>query len=50
MAGNLLEISVRTPEREILVDISERVQTIVSQAEPGFSGWSMSSCPTRRRG
>ncbi len=38
MAGNLLEISVRTPEREIFVDIRERVQAIVSQAEPGFSG------------
>ncbi len=38
MAGSMLEISVRTPEREVLVDISERVQTAVSQAEPGFSG------------
>jgi secondary thiamine-phosphate synthase enzyme len=38
MARNLLEISVRTPEREVLVDISERVQIMVSQAEPGFSG------------
>jgi secondary thiamine-phosphate synthase enzyme len=38
MAHNLLEISVRTPEREILVDISERIQTMVSQTDPGFSG------------
>ena len=38
MAGSLLEISVRTPEREVLVDISERVQTAVSQADPGLSG------------
>jgi len=38
VAGSLLEISVRTPEREVLVDISERVQTAVSQADPGLSG------------
>jgi secondary thiamine-phosphate synthase enzyme len=38
MAGSLLEISVRTPEREILVDISERVQDALSQADPRFSG------------
>ena len=38
MAGSPLEISVQTPEREVLVDISERVQTAVSQAHPGFSG------------
>ena len=38
MAGSLLEISVQTPEREVLVDISERVRTAVNQAYPGFSG------------
>jgi secondary thiamine-phosphate synthase enzyme len=38
MAGSMLEISVRTPEREVFVDISERVQTAVNRAEPGFSG------------
>ncbi len=38
MAGSMLEISVRTPEREVFVDISERVQTAVCQADPGFSG------------
>jgi secondary thiamine-phosphate synthase enzyme len=38
MAQSLLEISVRTPEREVLVDITERVQTALSQAAPGFSG------------
>jgi secondary thiamine-phosphate synthase enzyme len=38
MAQPLLEISVRTPEREVLVDITERVQTALSQAAPGFSG------------
>jgi secondary thiamine-phosphate synthase enzyme len=38
MAGTPLEISVRTPEREVFVDISARVQTAVSQTDPGFSG------------
>jgi len=38
MAGSPLEISVSTPEREVLVDISERVETAVGQAHPGFSG------------
>jgi secondary thiamine-phosphate synthase enzyme len=38
MAGSFLEISVRTPEREILVDISERVQSAVAQSHPGFTG------------
>jgi secondary thiamine-phosphate synthase enzyme len=38
MAGSFLEISVRTPEREVLVDISERVRTAVNQAHPRFSG------------
>jgi secondary thiamine-phosphate synthase enzyme len=38
VAGSLLEISVQTPEREVLVDISERVRTAVNQAYPGFSG------------
>jgi len=38
MAGPLLEISVRTPEREVLVDITERVETAVGQANPGFTG------------
>jgi|WetSurMetagenome_2_1015567.scaffolds.fasta_scaffold309563_2 secondary thiamine-phosphate synthase enzyme len=38
MGGSILEISVRTPEREILVDITERVQSAVAQARPGFTG------------
>ncbi len=38
MSGAPLEISIRTPEREVLVDISERVQNAVGQAHPGFSG------------
>ena len=38
MAYSMIEISVRTPEREVLVDITERVQTALSQAAPGFSG------------
>jgi len=38
MSGALLDISVRTPEREVLVDITERVQTIVGQTQPGFTG------------
>ena len=38
MAGSLLEISVRTPEREVLVDITERVGTAIGQANPGFTG------------
>ena len=38
MGGSFLEISVRTPEREILVDITERVQSAVTQARPGFTG------------
>ena len=38
MSGAPLEISVRTPEREVLIDISERVQNAVSQVHPGLSG------------
>jgi secondary thiamine-phosphate synthase enzyme len=38
MTGSLLSIPVRTPEREILVDITERVQSTVAQAHPGFTG------------
>jgi secondary thiamine-phosphate synthase enzyme len=38
MAGFLLDISVRTPEREVLVDITERVQTAVRQAHPELTG------------
>jgi secondary thiamine-phosphate synthase enzyme len=38
MSGALLDISVRTPEREVLVDITERVQTVVGQTQPGFTG------------
>lgn len=38
MSDSHLEISVRTPEREVLVDITERVQTAVGRAKPGFSG------------
>ena len=36
--NQLLEISVRTPDREVLVDITERVQSAVSQAQPGLTG------------
>jgi secondary thiamine-phosphate synthase enzyme len=38
MSGSPLEISVRTPEREVLVDISAHVEAAVSQAHPRFSG------------
>ena len=38
MSDSALEISVRTPEREVLVDITERVLNAVGQAKPGFSG------------
>ena len=38
MDGILLEIDVRTAEREVLVDITERVRAAVNQAEPGFNG------------
>jgi secondary thiamine-phosphate synthase enzyme len=38
MAGDLLEIPVRTPEREILVDVTQRVQTALSQSFPAFTG------------
>jgi secondary thiamine-phosphate synthase enzyme len=38
VAGTPLEISVRTPEREVLVDITERVQAAMDQAYPLFSG------------
>jgi secondary thiamine-phosphate synthase enzyme len=38
MAGSFLEISVSTPEREVFVDITKRVETAVAQAEPGFTG------------
>ncbi len=38
MTGSCLEISVRTPEREILVDITERVLSAVAQAHTGFTG------------
>jgi len=33
-----IEISVPTPEREVLVDITERVQRAVAEAAPGLSG------------
>jgi secondary thiamine-phosphate synthase enzyme len=33
-----VEISVRTSEREVFVDITERVEDAVAQARPGFSG------------
>jgi secondary thiamine-phosphate synthase enzyme len=38
MSGAFVEISVRTPEREVLVDITEQVQTAVSQGHPGLTG------------
>ena len=38
MAGSLFEISVRTPEREVLVDITERVRGALGQASPRFTG------------
>ena len=38
MAGSFLEISVSTPEREVFVDITKRVETAVAQAKPGFTG------------
>jgi secondary thiamine-phosphate synthase enzyme len=38
MTGPFFEISVPTPEREVLVDITDRVATAVSRAEPGFTG------------
>ena len=38
VTGRPLEISIRTPEREVLVDITDRVQTAVAQARPGFTG------------
>ena len=38
MAGSLLEISIRTPEREVFVDITARVATAFGQAKPGFTG------------
>jgi secondary thiamine-phosphate synthase enzyme len=38
MVAPFLEISVRTPERETLVDITERVEAAVSQALPGSTG------------
>ena len=38
MSVPLVEISVRTPEREVLVDITERVESAVGQAQPGLTG------------
>jgi secondary thiamine-phosphate synthase enzyme len=38
MAGSFLEICVSTPEREVFVDITKRVETAVAQAQPGFTG------------
>jgi secondary thiamine-phosphate synthase enzyme len=38
MSIAIIEISVRTPEREVLVDITERVEAAAGQARPGFSG------------
>ncbi len=38
MAGAFLDISVRTPEREILVDITDQVQTVVARSLSGFTG------------
>jgi secondary thiamine-phosphate synthase enzyme len=38
MAGSYSEISIRTPEREVLVDITERVESSLRQARPGFTG------------
>ena len=38
MAGSFLEFSVSTPEREVFVDITKRVETAVAQAKPGFTG------------
>jgi secondary thiamine-phosphate synthase enzyme len=38
MTGGFLEISVRTPEREVLVDITARVEAVIAQAHPGFTG------------
>ena len=34
----VLEISVHTPEREVLVDITERVREAVAREHPGFTG------------
>jgi secondary thiamine-phosphate synthase enzyme len=33
-----IEISVRTPEREVFVDVTDRVEAAVVQALPGFTG------------
>ncbi len=38
MTGSFLEISVRTPEREILVDITDHVRSAVAEAHPEFTG------------
>jgi secondary thiamine-phosphate synthase enzyme len=38
MTGSYSEITVRTPEREVLVDITDQVQSVVVQARPGFTG------------
>jgi secondary thiamine-phosphate synthase enzyme len=38
MPGFIIEISVRTPEREVLVDITDRVEAATAQARPAFSG------------
>ncbi len=35
---SLIEISVSTPAREVLVDITHRVQDMISQATPELSG------------
>jgi secondary thiamine-phosphate synthase enzyme len=36
--NHLLEIAIPTPKREVLVDITERVQAAISQGHPGFTG------------
>jgi secondary thiamine-phosphate synthase enzyme len=38
MTGGVFEISVRTSEREVLVDITQPVETALGRAYPGFTG------------
>jgi secondary thiamine-phosphate synthase enzyme len=38
MSAALIEMPVRTPEREVLVDITERVQTALGRSRPEFTG------------
>ena len=35
---SILEISVETPSREVLVDITERVRTVLTQSAPELTG------------